>query len=491
MLRGILIRHGILTQGDGKEATIQTGKGQRLNSSVFPDIASLCLVETMKLADSFKLSINSVLHRQLRAWLTLLGIVIGVAAVISIISIGEGAQASVSSRLSSFGADVITLSAGFSRGSSFGGEFREPPSGGAGRLQVFGGGSQSSSRASTSTSTKTPTLTKRDSAIITGNPDVLYVNEIVSGRGTFYFLAEQTNATVQGVNPLTWAKISTISLASGRLLTPSDASGIVIGDRIANKTFKQPVTLGRKVTIEDKVFTVVGILKSSGTSGFGGGGSDSVVYMPYTSAWQTLDDVNVGVFSSIQVKVRDAASVDADTNAISQALIVSRRVTERTKDFTITSEQAIQEQISSVTETLTAFLGAIAAVSLLVGAVGIANSMFTSVLEKTKEIGILKALGSTNGEILKLFIIESGLFGFIGGIIGAIFGIIGSFLLSFVGIRFIPGLGSSSSGGLSTLVTPQLVIGAIILSTIIGMVAGFFPARSAAKLRPVDALRYE
>ncbi len=442
----------------------------------------------MKLADSFKLSINSVLHRQLRAWLTLLGIVIGVAAVISIISIGEGAQASVSSRLSNFGADVITLSAGFSRGSSFGGEFREPPSGGAGRLQGFGGGSQSSSR--TSTSTKTPTLTKRDSAVIAGNPNVLYVNEIVSGRGTFYFLAGQTNATVQGVNPLTWAKISTISLSSGRLLTPSDSSGIVIGDRIANKTFKQPITLGRKVTIEDKVFTVVGILKSSGTSGFGGG-SDSVVYMPYTSAWQTLDDVNVGVFSSIQVKVRDAALVDADTNAISQALIVSRRVTERTKDFTITSEQAMQEQISSVTETLTAFLGAIAAVSLLVGAIGIANSMFTSVLEKTKEIGILKALGSTNGEILKLFIIESGLFGFIGGIIGAIFGIIGSFLLSFVGIRFIPGLGSSSSGGLSTLVTPQLVIGAIILSTIIGMMAGFFPARSAAKLRPVDALRYE
>lgn len=440
----------------------------------------------MKLADSFKLSINSVLHRQLRAWLTLLGIIIGVAAVISIISIGEGAQASVSSRLSNFGADVITLSAGFSRGSSFGGEFRGSPLGGGG--PDFGGGSRSSSR--TSTSTKTPTLTRRDVVVIEGNPDVLYVNEIVSGRGTLVFSAQQTNATVQGVNPLTWAKISTVSLASGRLLTPSDASGIVIGDRIANKTFKQPITLGRKVTIEDKTFTVVGILKSSGTSGFGGG-NDSVVYMPYTSAWQTLDDVNLGVFSSIQVKVRDAASVDADTNAISQALIVSRRVTERTKDFTITSEQAMQEQISSVTETLTAFLGAIAAVSLLVGAVGIANSMFTSVLEKTKEIGILKALGSTNGEILKLFIIESGLFGLVGGITGAVFGVIGSFLLSFVGIGFIPGLGGSSSGGLSTLVTPQLVIGAIILSTIIGMVAGFFPARSAANLRPVDALRYE
>ena len=431
----------------------------------------------MNLTDSFKLSLNSVLHRKLRAWLTLLGIIIGVAAVVSIISIGEGAQASVASRLSGFGADILTVSPGFERSMEFGGEFRE---------SGFGGGQ--GRRETATSSTKTPTLTKRDAAVIQGNPNILYVNEIVSGRATLIFLAQKANVSIQGINPNVWKNFVSIELASGRYLAASDTDAIVIGDRIANSTFKQPLTLGRKVTIQDtnetRSFTVVGILKSSGT-GFGGGGTDSTVYMPYTSAW-SITDQNKDTFSSIQVKVRDASLAETDTNELTQALLVSRKVTGRNQDFTITSAQAIQEQISSVTQTLTLFLGAIAAVSLLVGAVGIANSMFTSVLEKTREIGILKALGSTNYEILRLFIIESGLFGLVGGIIGVIIGAIASFGISSLGLRLM-GVG----GEVTTLVTPSLILIAIVLSTVIGMVSGILPARSASKLKPVDALRYE
>ncbi|MCX6798839.1 MAG: FtsX-like permease family protein, partial [Candidatus Diapherotrites archaeon] len=167
-------------------------------------------------------------------------------------------------------------------------------------------------------------------------------------------------------------------------------------------------------------------------------------------------------------------------------LLLSRRVTEETKDFTVTSAQAIQEQVSSATETLTLFLGAIAAVSLLVGAIGVANSMFTSVLEKTREIGILKALGSTNNEIVRLFVIESGLFGLIGGLIGVMLGTLLSVAMSGLGIISLP-----MTRGAETLVTPQLVIIAVVLSTVIGVVAGVLPARAAAKLKPVEALRYE
>jgi putative ABC transport system permease protein len=208
--------------------------------------------------------------------------------------------------------------------------------------------------------------------------------------------------------------------------------------------------------------------------------------MSLEGAWK-VTDVNEGIFSSIQAKVKDTGLMDKTTAELTQALLISRRVTEKNQNFTITSAQAIQAQVSSVTETLTLFLAAIAAVSLLVGAVGVANSMFTSVLEKTREIGILKALGATNKEVLLLFVIESGLFGLVGGVIGVIIGTVISIGMSGIGIIPVPML----RGGMTTLVTPQLVIIAVALSTIIGIVSGLLPARTASKLKPVEALRYE
>ena len=437
----------------------------------------------MKIKDSFSLSLNSILHRRLRAWLTLLGIIIGVAAVVSIISIGNGAQASVNERLSGFGADIITMSAGFSRAGGFSiariGDF-----GGGGN---FGGGGGNNAR-STSTTTSTPVLTNNDVSIIKGNSNVVAVNQIVSGRESVTFGPQKISATINGVNPLTWTKTNNVTLASGRLLGASDSRAAVIGYNLANTSFKTSITLGRKIDINGTAFTVVGTLAKSGT-GFGGGGSDSAVYINYTSAWDVLD-VNRNQFSSIQIKVKDAALASKDVNDLTASLVVSRRVTGGRQDFTLTSTEAIQAQIASVTGTLTLFLGAIAAVSLLVGAIGIANSMFTSVLEKTREIGIMKALGAKNNEVLTLFIIESGLFGLIGGIIGVIIAFILTQTLNILGIGLSLG-GGSGGGGVSMVITLDLVIFAIILSTVIGIVSGAMPARTASKLRPVDALKYE
>lgn len=302
---------------------------------------------------------------------------------------------------------------------------------------------------------------------IKGNPNILLVNEIVAGRGEFIFLAETAIVSIQGVNPVTWTETNNVELDSGRFLGVSDSGTIVIGDRIANDNFKQQLTIGRKVTIESKPFTVIGILKE--------GSNDSTVFMPITTAWE-ITDVNRNVYTSIQAKVNDPEKIEEITGELEQQLRLSRKVTERNQDFTIRSSLAFQEQISGVLDTLTLFLGAIAAISLLVGAVGVANSMFTSVLEQTREIGIMKALGSTEREILELFVIESGLFGLIGGIIGVIIGTIVAFGISFFA---------------TTLVTPQLMIFAILLSTIIGIISGIIPARAASKLKPVEALRYE
>ncbi|MDP2667030.1 MAG: ABC transporter permease [Candidatus Diapherotrites archaeon] len=424
----------------------------------------------MKVADSFALSLNSIVHRRLRSWLTLLGIIIGVAAVVAIISIGEGAQASVTQQLSSFGADIITVTPGFSRAQGFGGGFR--------------GGGGGVSMTTTASTDEAPTLTKKDAIIIDTHPYVTAVTEIVSGRAEIIFLGETTNVSLQGVNPVTWTQTSNLTLSAGRFLTPSDSVGVVIGTNVATTVFKQPITLGRTITLEGKPFTVVGILSPSG-SGFGQG--DSTVYTTLNGAWNVLsDDVNRDTYTSIQAKVSDSEQVDQTVNDLTASLQISRRVTERNQDFTVTSSQALQEQVSAITGTLTLFLGAIAAISLIVGALGVANSMFTSVLEKTKEIGILKALGSTNNEILTLFVMESGLFGLVGGIIGVILGTLASVGVSSTGLLSVPG-----GQGSTIFVSPELIIIAITLSTIIGIIAGLVPAMNASRLRPIEALRYE
>ncbi len=424
----------------------------------------------LRVLDSFKLALNNIIHRKLRAWLTLLGIIIGVAAVVSIVSIGNGATASVNQQLSRFGADILTISPGHSRAGGFSG-FR----GGD-----IGGGGRNTGAVSTTTSSSVPELTPRDVMIIKGNQYITAVCEMVSGNEDLTYMSEKIRTQIQGVNPSTWPILNDLNVVSGRLLTPSDSSAIVIGDRLANSTFKQPITLGRTVTINGQGFIVVGILSS--TSGNG-------VYMNYTSAWK-VTDVNVNTFSDVQAKVISTDDMNDATNEITNSLLLSRKVTSANQDFSISSSEAMKAQIQSLTTTLTLFLGAIALISLIVGAIGVANSMFTSVLEKTKDIGIMKALGSTNSEILQMFLFESALFGLAGGILGAILGTVISYAISIFGLGLSFGGGP---GGMSatTLVTPGLVLLAISVSTIIGIISGLAPARLASKLKPIDALRYE
>ncbi|RJQ17215.1 ABC transporter permease [Candidatus Woesearchaeota archaeon] len=412
----------------------------------------------MKIQKSLKLAVNILLHSKLRSWLTIIGIVIGVAAIVAIVSIGEGAQVSVNERLGGLGADIVTISPGFQRAT--------------GNFRGFGDGEGSAT-------TSQKNLTNKDIQTIKSVNNILFVNGIVSGRADTSYLAETASLSIQGVDPLAWSNMITTGLSSGRYLNSGDTNMIVIGSRVAASTFKQSLVVNRDITIEGKPFKIVGILESSGNG-------DNIIYMPIDQARDILNK-STDYYDSISFKVADASQVDAVVNETTQRLMISRQLLGKTQDFSITSAQAIQEQIQSVTQTFTIFLGAIAAVSLLVGAVGIANTMFTSVLEKTKEIGIMKAIGAKNRDIMAIFMLNSALVGFAGGVMGILLGIGISTLLP----QFLGGIAGLGRGGITTVVPLSLVIEAILISVLLGMLAGAIPAYRASKLKPVDALRYE
>jgi len=429
----------------------------------------------MRLTKSFELAVNIFIHSKLRSWLTIIGIFVGIGAVVAIVSISNGAQQQLEQQLGSLGADILTVSSGMSR--AMGGGF-----GGGGPPGEMG------SSSSTTTSTETKNLTDRDIVVIKSIPNVKYVMGQISGKGDVVYSSKTAkNQQITGVDVLVWKEITTLEITEGRFLTSGDMYSVVIGSRIATETFDKDIPLNGKITIEGKSFNVVGI--SSEGSG---------IYMPIEATRAVLEDVKLKDYDSISVKIEDVDLANQAVSDITKRLMVSHGIlNEKKKDFTVSNPSSMQETMKETLSTLTLFLGAIAAISLIVGAIGIANTMFTSVLEKTKEIGIMKAIGTQNKDIMAIFLFNSGLIGLVGGIGGVILGV-----LSSTAINVLAGIGTTTSsgpgrGGMlsmlggSSAVSIQLVIGAVLFAVLIGMIAGAIPAYRASKLNPVDALRYE
>jgi putative ABC transport system permease protein len=413
----------------------------------------------MRLKKSFQLAWNILVHSKLRSWLTIIGIIIGIAAVVTIVSISIGAKQQLEDRLGSLGADILTVTPGFSKSKG---------------MMGFGGGGPPEMDSSSSDE-DTKNLTARDVIVIKSVPNVLYVMGTVSAKEDLTYSGETSEVSFTGVDTKIWKEITTESLSSGRLLTNGDSYSVVIGGSVANSVFDE-IPLNSKITLAGKSFKVVGILESGNS-----------VYMSIDVARDISDDIGETEFDSISVKIEDVSiSSDTVTN-ITTKLMMSRGILyEDKKDFSISNPAEMQATIQETMSSMSIFLGAIAAISLVVGAIGIANTMFTSVLEKTKQIGIMKAIGAKNKDILSVFLINSGLIGLVGGVGGIILGIFTSGLV---------GSMTSSSGGMgmfdSVAITPALIIGALFFSIIIGMISGAIPAYRASKLKPVDALRYE
>jgi putative ABC transport system permease protein len=426
--------------------------------------------EIMKLRKSLQLALNILLHSKLRSWLTILGIVIGIGAVVAIVSISQGAQQQMEERLGSLGADILTISPGSSRALGAMGGFR-------------GGGDEGEPIGfSASSSTSGKNLTSKDILAIRTLDNVKYVMGTVSGRGDLTYSSKTSTISIQGVDAEIWKEITTEELLSGRYLIKADSYSVVIGSRLANEIFEDGIPLNSKVIIEGQSFKVVGILDEG-----------SSVYMPINIARDILEDVGEEEFDSISVKIEDIDNSDATVGNITEKLMLKRGILyEKDKDFSVSSPATMQATMEETMNTLSLFLGAIAAISLIVGAIGIANTMFTSVLEKTRDIGIMKAIGAKNWDILAIFLLNSGLIGLVGGIGGIILGSIASTMISSWS-----GISSSSGGNMmmrmfsSTSITPSLLIEALLFSLLIGMIAGIIPAYRASRLNPVDALRYE
>ena len=410
----------------------------------------------MKLIKCFKQALNMVLHSRLRSWLTILGIVIGVASVIAIMSLGAGMEASISDRLGGLGADIITLTAGVSKSSG------------------MMGGSGGSSSGTTTASDEIPQLDRTDVQALKGIPEIAYIDTTINDRVDVYYLGKSGSVTLTGVDPKTWSQITTAEAKDGRLLGPADQNVVVIGARLAEDFFDSPIGINKMITIDDRAFRVVGILDDQSTS----------IYLPIQTAYQLLEDKEQDVYDSITIKIKDEDTVVEITEKIKKKLMIMRHVNEKTLDFTLSNSIQTSERIQETIGAMTMFLTAIAAVSLLVGAVGIANTMFTSVLEKTKDIGIMKAIGARNKDILTIFLFNAGLIGLIGGLIGVVFGVMLSSLMPLM----VPNMRMLGGG---SIVTTSSVVGSLLVAILVGMISGMIPAYQGSKLKPVDALRYE
>jgi putative ABC transport system permease protein len=398
-----------------------------------------------------------LITHKLRSFLTILGVVIGVASVITLMSIGKGSEQQILSNIQSLGSNLVTIRPGASV--SFGG------------VRGGFGGSR--------------TLTVEDaSAIAQQVPDITAVSPSNTSNLQLIVGNENTNAQVNGVNP-SYFSINNLIIAGGALFSDAEyqsgAKVAVLGNTVATTLFPNNGNpIGQQMRMGTIIVNVIGVLQSKGASF---GSADDAIFIPLTAMQQTvaLQRTPQGghVVSTITLTVSDSSQTQSVIDAITSLLRTRHSLAaSASSDFNIQSVQEIAATLTQTIGTLTLLLGAIAAISLLVGGIGVMNIMLVSVLERTREIGIRKALGARQRDIWSQFLIEAALLTFAGGIIGVFVG---------WGVSYIVGRVSS----LHTLVTADVVVLAVSVSIGIGLFFGFYPAWNASRLNPIEALRSE
>ena len=403
----------------------------------------------MNLRASIRIAMRALASNPLRSLLTMLGVIIGVGAVVAMVAIGQGARASVTQQVQALGSNLLTVFAG---------------------IVQFGGVARGDQ-------VRTMTLEDAD-AIRKEVPGVIGVSAEFSRTAQVTFRSENTNTQVSGVTP-EFQAVRNFYPAEGQFFTDGDmrsrAKVAVVGKTVATRLFTDANPIGQRIKIRGITFEVIGVMEEKGATGFSD--RDDVVFVPLTTAQRRL--FGVTHVRTIQVQVATAEDMTEAQAALTEVLRTRHRLRpSEDNDFTVRSQADILQAFTGVSQTMTVLLGGIAAVSLIVGGIGIMNIMLVSVTERTREIGIRKAVGARRRDILLQFLVESISLSVTGGIIGIVVGILGSKLISHF-------------AGWATLLSVQAIVMAFSFAVAVGVFFGLYPARRAASLDPIEALRHE
>ena len=400
--------------------------------------------------ESFLMAWASLIANKLRSLLTMLGIIIGVAAVIALVSIGNGVKQDIENSISSLGSNLLVVLPG------------APRTPGARSSQ----GSMKSLKISDYEAIAKLEGVKAASPMTNGSYVVIYQNK----NWTTYVAG--VNANFQDVNNWT--------MTSGRFFSDKNVQNrervAVVGQTVVKNLFADEDPVGKEIRVKNIPFRVIGVLKSKG-NGTMGNDQDDTVLIPYTTSMERVEGIDY--LRRVYVVAKDDEGIDRLQADIENLLRVRHNIKDTNlDDFNIQNMKSIMETVAQTTGTFTLFLGAVAAISLVVGGIGIMNIMLVSVTERTREIGVRKALGATYSVIVTQFLIEAVVISLIGGFIGIAFGIGASKVIGMV-------------SGMSTIVSVPTIIMSFAFSMAIGLIFGIYPARKAAKLNPIDALHYE
>jgi len=407
----------------------------------------------MDIAGLFLESLGTLTLNKTRTGLAILGIVIGIGSVIALISLGQGSQQAIQSQIESLGSNLLTVQPG----------------------AVSQGGIRGAAGGST-------TLTMDDAKAISSSPQITTINKVspeLSRRTQVITGGSNTNTQIVGATP-TYAEVHKVTMSSGNFISQRDVDGMtkvaVVGPQVVTDLFGENANpVGQTIRVNGQMLNIVGVTASKGGSGFMN--QDDVIYVPLTTAQKQLFGVNY--LSSIAMEAKSADVMVGAQDEVGYLLLGRHKLSDPTAaDFSIFSQQDILNTASSMTGTFTALLSGIAAISLLVGGIGIMNIMLVTVTERTREIGLRKALGAKKKIITTQFLTESIILTFTGGIIGILFGVCVSLLIT--NLMSIP-----------FALSPSSILLAFAVSAGIGILFGWYPARRAANLQPIEALRYE
>jgi putative ABC transport system permease protein len=435
----------------------------------------------MNLGVALRFAINGVAANKLRSMLTTLGILIGVAAVIILLAVGTGSTAAVKKNIAKLGTNTLTVNRSASGNGRAGG--RAGGGGGFGGFGSFGGaGAASTAAATAGTSTHSTDLTVDDALALTDTetcPDVAAVAPVATASSVIAGYTGVTHTVGSFIgSSASYFGINNDDIGEGSLFTNADynahASVVVLGTTVADDLFGTPATaVNKTVQLNGMNFTVVGVLTSKGSSGIQD--QDDLAVAPLTTVQDKLTGTTTSL-SSIVVTAKSSGAVNNAEAEIESVLDSRHKVTSTDRDYTVQNQASILSTATSTNRTLTVLLGAVAAISLLVGGIGVMNIMLVTVTERTREIGIRKAIGAGKADIVVQFLAEAVLLSVIGALVGVAIGLIGS-QFKIVGVE--------------PVVATWSVFLAFGVAVAVGLFFGIYPANRAASLKPIDALRYE